>query len=78
MWIISDNPLPTKIPTFVMYLCTARGSIVKCPLFHPGDDRKCTLCNQSEPRDFSALFIARSRLFLFPFRSESKMVGAAS
>lgn len=72
------NPLPTKMMTFVMHLCTARGGIAKCPLFHAGDERKCTLCNQSETRDFSALFIARSRPFLFPFRSESKMVGAVS
>lgn len=64
--------------TFVMYLCIARGSIVMCLFFHAGDDRKCTLCNQSETREFSALFIARSRLVLFPFRSESKMVGATS
>ncbi|KAK9513889.1 hypothetical protein VZT92_027390 [Zoarces viviparus] len=31
------------------------------------------LCNQSETRDFSAVFIARPQLFLFPFRSEPKM-----
>lgn len=59
-----------------MYLRTARGGMVKCPLFHAG--RKCTFCNQSEARDFNGLFLARSRLFLFPFRSESKMVGATS
>lgn len=40
--------------------------------------RKRVLSSQSESRDFRALFIARPRLFLFPFRSESKMVGNAS
>ncbi|KAA8591674.1 hypothetical protein FQN60_017048 [Etheostoma spectabile] len=35
--------------------------------------RKCMPRNQSETRDFSAVFIARPQLFLFPFRSEPKM-----
>ncbi|XP_054477297.1 60S ribosomal protein L18 [Anoplopoma fimbria] len=35
--------------------------------------RKRLLCNQSETRDFNAVFIARPQLFLFPFRPEPKM-----
>ncbi|TDH11746.1 hypothetical protein EPR50_G00063890 [Perca flavescens] len=62
--------MPSRVAMMVQLLQRGEGSKERTISLNP---RSACPRNQSEIRDFSAVFIARPQLFLFPFRSEPKM-----
>ncbi|KAF1388003.1 hypothetical protein PFLUV_G00085760 [Perca fluviatilis] len=66
--------MPSRVAMMVQLLQRGEGSKERTiSLNHVNAIGSACPRNQSETRDFSAVFIARPQLFLFPFRSEPKM-----